>query len=109
MSPVSIMILCVISTNLIFPLSGVLHGIPTAPFEFPELARIYHCNFLRCTATILNRQWLMTSAFCFVDLVFRMHNLTDFFVNVGDHNSSVRESSEQNLSVVDIVVHDKYR
>ena len=108
MSPVGIAILCAISSNLIFPLAGVLHGTPTAPFEFPELARIYRCNFLQCTGIILNRQWVMTSAFCFVDALLRVRNLTDFFINVGDHNSSVRESSEQNLSVTDIVVHDHF-
>ena len=106
---VSLKFAIVICGNLVVPSLAVFNGTPVAPFEFPELVRIYRCGGTKCTGSILNRHWIITSAFCLTDATYRVFNFSEFVVNVGDHDAAVREPSEQNLTIVDVVIHNHYK
>ena len=108
-APVVLKFFVVICGNLVVPSLAILNGTPVAPFEFPELVRIMRCGGTKCTGSILNRHWIISSAFCFTDATNHVFNFSEFIVNVGDHNEAVREPSEQNLTIVDVVLHDHYK
>ena len=102
--------LLIISGSLLLPALGILYGTPVAPFEFPEIARIYLRGRVHCTASILNWQWIITSPYCFtIGFTYIVRNYSDFIVNVGDHDANVREPSEQNLTIVDVIFQDKFK
>ena len=100
----------VISGNLLLSAFAILYGTPVAPFEFPEIVRIYYRGRSRtCTGSILSRQWIITSTFCFTNSFSQVRNYSDFIVNVGDDDAHVREPSEQNLTIVDVIFQDRYK
>ena len=87
----------------------VLNGEIVAPHEFPQLALIFWEGKMRCQGTILTKDWILSSAFCGAVRYGRVPDLSTLRVIVGHHNISVREVSEQNLSVVDVILHQRYR
>ena len=87
----------------------VLNGEIVAPHEFGQLARILYKGEIRCSGTIVNKDWVLSSSFCGAVEYGYVPDLSTFRVIVGDHNISVREVSEQNLSVVDVIMHQRFR
>ena len=86
----------------------VLNGEIVAPHEFPQLAEIYYNGRNRCVGTIVTKDWVLCSGFC-VSLEYGyVPDLSRFRVIVGHHNLSVWELSQQNLSVLDVVVNQHY-
>ena len=90
----------------------ILNGQPVTPHEFPQLARIYFYypgrGPSRCTGSIVTKDWILTAAFCVAVNSGYVPDLSTLRVIVGHHNESVRERSEQNLSVVDVIVNQHY-
>ena len=85
----------------------VLNGEIITPHEFPQLAHIYYNGKSRCSGTIVTKDWVICAAFCVTTSFADVPDLSAYRVIVGHHNMSVREVSEQNLSVTDVVVHQR--
>ena len=86
----------------------VLNGVEVTPHEFPQLASIIYNGTNRCTGTIVTKDYVLASAFCVLVSYGYIPDLSRFRVIVGHHNISIRETSQQNLSVVDAILHQRY-
>ena len=76
-------------------------------FKYPFMVRFWHKDgYLgkngSCGGSILNRDWILTAAHCLT----RTGDGKTFAV--GDHNIFETEETEQELSVKEIILHEKY-
>ncbi|XP_011502371.1 PREDICTED: transmembrane protease serine 3-like [Ceratosolen solmsi marchali] len=77
-----------------FPHQAVLVWIGALPFP----------PFHLCGGAILNEFWILSSAYCVVDIL----HLNNVRIKVGSHNISLDDEHVRNVEVAKIIVHEKY-
>lgn len=70
--------------------------------EFPHIVYIKRSNFLFCGASIVNENWVVTSAQC------ARSSQNGYTLIAGEHKVSEHEDSEQERSVSEIIVHENF-
>ena len=88
----------------------VVGGADAMPHEFPSAARIAYAvnGQTACTASIVDREWILTAGHCMVENSGPVTDLKKFKIIVGEHNTDQKEVNEQVLTIKRAIVHEKY-
>ena len=88
----------------------IVGGVEVRPkFKYPFVVRIWFKNSsagktaTQCGGTILNRNWILTAAHCVNTVIVGM------VITAGDHSVHETEVNEQDVSVKQVILHEKYR
>ncbi|XP_006897416.1 PREDICTED: kallikrein-6 [Elephantulus edwardii] len=77
----------------------LVQGSTCAKNSHPYQAALYHSGHLLCGGVLVHREWVLTAAHC------KKPNLQVF---LGKHNLRVTEPSQEQISVVQTVIHPGY-
>ncbi|XP_077991628.1 ovochymase-2-like [Glandiceps talaboti] len=87
------------------PSANIIGGYEAVEGSWPWVVSIERSFEYKCTGTILNRHWILTSASC----VFTYHNNPLVFDIVsGEHNIMIEDPYEKSHDVNEIYIHPNY-
>ena len=80
--------------------------------KYPSLARISRISegdVLKhiCAGSILNRDWILSSAHCFTTRKNKFENFSRLIITVGDSILNETEPYEQVLRIQRVIIHEK--
>ena len=77
------------------------------PGKWPWIATLIHNKTQYCSGSIIDRQWIVTTAHCF-NSKYSSTKAEDWLVKVGKHDLSKHEIHEQSFQVKRIIQHPNY-